>query len=190
MAGCRASPCRAKGTPHAPPSHTMSLCIFKLPAELPSACTKGMTHPQEVFRHTPDPVSPPSSHSCHPFASRPQADWRDAQHWLDCTLEEIHSGCTKSLAGLARVPDRLLDPDADQACPSPATFGDLSVCVAPGAAEGTRYIFTGQVCRWPGLLDNPTHSLPSQLQRAQHMHGFRPGSRVGRITTLTCPILP
>ena len=42
-----------------------------------------------------------------------------------------------------------------------------------------------------------THALPSQLQRAQHMHGTRPGSRVGRVyypnlsnPTLAYPTLP
>lgn len=120
---------------------------------------------------------PPSPQSCHPLASPPLADWHDAQHWLDCTLEEIHSGCTKSLAGLARVPDRLLDPNADQTCPSPATFGELSVCVAPGAAEGTRYVFAGQVCRRPGLPD--TLLIPYLASFSEHSICMAPGRDQG-----------
>ena len=66
------------------------------------------------------------------------------QRWLDCTLEEIHAGCVKSVPRLAGAPGYAREPGA-AACAGAEVGRALTLRVPPGAAAGVRFVFPGQV---------------------------------------------
>ena len=63
------------------------------------------------------------------------------QRWLDCTLEEIHAGCVKSMPRLTGAPGNAREAGAAGCACAEA----LTLHVAPGAPAGVRFVFPGQV---------------------------------------------
>ena len=66
------------------------------------------------------------------------------QHWLDCTLEEIHAGCVKSVPLLTGAPGYAREAGA-VGCAGADAGRALTLRVPPGAAAGVRFVFPGQV---------------------------------------------
>ena len=63
------------------------------------------------------------------------------QRWLDCTLEEIHAGCVKSVPRLTCAPGIAQEAGAAGCAGAEA----LTLRVPPGAPAGVRFVFPGQV---------------------------------------------
>lgn len=63
------------------------------------------------------------------------------QRWLDCTLEEIHAGCIKSVPRLTGAPGNAREAGAAGCAGAEA----LTLRVPPGAPAGVRFVFPGQV---------------------------------------------
>ena len=66
------------------------------------------------------------------------------QRWLDCTLEEIHAGCVKSVPQLTGAPSNAREAGV-AGCSGAEAGRALTLRVPPGAPAGVRFVFPGQV---------------------------------------------